>query len=256
MSPPSDHYVVDIANVDNSYDYDNTLTALDEATKRLLATVDGLSDDDVSKPSLLPGWSKGHVLAHIARNADGLRNLVTWARTGVETPAYASRESRDADIECDAPRTIAEHRNDLAETARDLSEDVQALPEDRLDAVTVRTQPGREFPARGIAWRRLREVEIHHVDLEAGYGPDSWPEAFVTRCTGDIIDMFAQHPDTTAMTLRAADSGREWQLGSEPGFRVVSGEGRFLLAWLLGRTAGTELTVTPSGPLPQPPAWT
>ena len=46
-------------------------------------------------PSLLPGWSRGHVLTHLARNADGAVNLLTWARTGVETPQYVSQEQRE-----------------------------------------------------------------------------------------------------------------------------------------------------------------
>lgn len=248
--------MVDSTNVDDLYDHDGTLNAVDDATERLLASVDKLSDDGVSEPSLLPGWTRGHVLAHVARNAEAMRNLATWARSGIETPAYPSRERRDADIERDAARPAAEHRRDIADTARALADDLRALPEDRLDAVSVRTQPGREFPARGIAWRRLREVEIHHLDLDCGYSAREWPAPFISRCIPDIVDMFARHPDITPMTLRATDSGREWQLGSEPAFRVVSGKERFLLAWLLGRTAGDELAMIPSGPLPAPPEWT
>lgn len=241
--------------MEDLYDHESTIAAVDEATDRLLAGVDKLSDDDVGEPSLLPGWSRGHVLAHIARNADGMRNLVTWARTGTETPAYTSRERRDADIERDAPRPISEHRGDIAETARLLSADLRALPGDRLDAVTVRTQPGRDFPAREIAWRRLREVEIHHVDLAAGYTARDWPAAFVSRCSPGVVEMFARHGEVPSMTLRATDTKREWQLGQSPAFRVIAGEERYLLAWLLGRTPGDELTMTPSGPLPEPPAW-
>lgn len=248
--------MVNIANVEDLYDHDSTIAALGDATDRLLTSLDKLSDDDVAEPSLLPGWTRGHVLAHIARNADAMGNLVTWARTGVETPAYESRERRDADIERDAPRPIGEHRRDIAETARQFTVAVRALPAESLDAVTVRTQPGREFKARRIAWHRLREVEIHHVDLAAGYTPRDWPEAFVSRCSPDIIDMFARRDDTVPMTLRATDNKREWQLGSTPAFRVIAGEERFLLAWLIGRSAGRELTMTPSGPLPEPPTWT
>ncbi|MGH3319683.1 MAG: maleylpyruvate isomerase N-terminal domain-containing protein, partial [Streptosporangiaceae bacterium] len=102
-------------------------TALTVATDRLVATIDGLSDEDVRGPSLLPGWTRGHVLAHIARNADAMRNLVTSARTGADIPMYPSRERRDADIERDAPRPSAEHRRDLAESARALGDDVRAL---------------------------------------------------------------------------------------------------------------------------------
>src|SRR6266568_3680678 len=70
------------------------------ATDRLLATAAG----QAREPSLLPGWSRGHVLVHLARNADGLRNLLIWARTGVVTPQYPSQQARDDAIEAGAGR--------------------------------------------------------------------------------------------------------------------------------------------------------
>ena len=50
-----------------------------------------LVPEDFAGPSLLPGWTRAHVLAHVAGNADALVNLLTWARTGEETPMYASQ---------------------------------------------------------------------------------------------------------------------------------------------------------------------
>ena len=71
---------------------------VDQATARLLATVRAFDDEDVKAPSGLPGWTRGHVLTHLARNADGSGNLLTWARTGVETPQYLSLEHRAAGV--------------------------------------------------------------------------------------------------------------------------------------------------------------
>ena len=73
---------------------------IEQATSRLLASVRDIQD--VGAPSRLPGWTQGHVLTHIARNADGAVNLLTWARTGVVTPQYASWAAREADIEAGA----------------------------------------------------------------------------------------------------------------------------------------------------------
>src|SRR5260370_38967831 len=72
---------------------------VDDATQRMLKTASTLSDEEVRQPSLLPGWTRGHVLAHLAGNADALRNLLIWARTGVKAPAYASQQARDEAIE-------------------------------------------------------------------------------------------------------------------------------------------------------------
>ena len=60
-----------------------------------MRTVAALTDSQARAPSLLPGWTRGHVVTHLARNADALRNLLTWARTGIPTPMYPSRQARD-----------------------------------------------------------------------------------------------------------------------------------------------------------------
>jgi maleylpyruvate isomerase len=87
---------------------------VDDATQRMLKTAGTLSDDEVMQPSLLPGWTRGHVLARLAGNAEALRNLLIWARTGVRTPAYASQQARDEAIEAGAGRTAAELLDQLA----------------------------------------------------------------------------------------------------------------------------------------------
>jgi maleylpyruvate isomerase len=80
------------------------LAEITTATRALLATAAKLDDDDVRAPSLLPGWTRGHVLTHVARNADGGTRLLTWARTGAESYEYPSLEARAAEIEDGAGR--------------------------------------------------------------------------------------------------------------------------------------------------------
>ncbi len=75
---------------------------IDEAIDRVLASASKLSDEQMREDSLLPGWSRGHVLTHIARSGDGLRNLLIWAKTGEETPQYATPDARVTDIEAGA----------------------------------------------------------------------------------------------------------------------------------------------------------
>ncbi|KIX77423.1 mycothiol maleylpyruvate isomerase, partial [Streptomyces sp. MBRL 601] len=72
------------------------LTRLDEATARLLTVAGTLDDAALAEPSRLPGWTRGHVLSHLARNADALLNVMAGR------PMYASAEARDADIEAGA----------------------------------------------------------------------------------------------------------------------------------------------------------
>jgi len=150
---------------------------IDEATGRLLRTVDGFSDDDVRQPSLLPGWTRGHVLTHLARGAGALGNLLEWARTGVPIEAYASQQARDEAIEQGAGRSAAELRVDVTTAAEKFRAAAVTLPEDAWER-QVRALNYPEFPAFQLLVRRLVEIELHHVDLGAGYGPGDWPGRF------------------------------------------------------------------------------
>src|SRR6516225_2853443 len=127
----------------------HSLDRLAAANDRLLATTTGLSDARAREPSPLPGWTRGHVLSHIARNADGLRNLLIWARTGTEIPMYASAESRTADIEAGAGRPGAALVADVRESAAAFASEAASLPDDAW-ANQVRTLSGPPFPALGV----------------------------------------------------------------------------------------------------------
>ncbi|SNT62350.1 maleylpyruvate isomerase [Asanoa hainanensis] len=223
------------------------MAEVDRATERLITTAAGFDDAAVAEPSALPGWTRGHVLAHVARNADGLRNLLVWARTGVVTLQYQPGQ-RDREIARDADRPAAVHLADLRESTRAYAEAAEALTPEQWS--TILDVPGRPQPTLYSTWRRLREVELHHVDLAAGYGPDDWPDAFAHRLLRDVVGGF---DGTTPLVLRPADIGHPLEVGT--GGPVVSGSACELVAWLTGRSAGVDLTVTPDGPLPNPPDW-
>jgi maleylpyruvate isomerase len=153
------------------------LVLIDDAMRRLTGTASALGNDDVTQASLLPGWSRGHVLTHVARNADALRNLLFWARTGVKTPAYPSQQARDEGIEAGAGRKPAELLADMTEAAEAFRAEAVALPPAAWQA-TVSLLDGVEFPATQILTKRLVEVELHHTDLGCGYRRADWPAAF------------------------------------------------------------------------------
>ena len=151
---------------------------IDQATQRLLGTARIITDPDLRVPSMLPGWTRGHVLAHVARNADGMRNVLAGVRTGQDRPAYASAEAREAGIEQGAGRRATEQAADLASSAMALRTVARQLP-DAGWQVLVRMLDGMDFfPAAELLTRRLAEVELHHCDLGAGYGPGDWPAFF------------------------------------------------------------------------------
>ncbi|MFC9994685.1 maleylpyruvate isomerase family mycothiol-dependent enzyme [Nocardia sp. NPDC127526] len=217
------------------------------ATDRLLDTVTKLSDADLVEPSLLPGWTRGHVLAHLSRNADSLVNLLLWARTGIETPQYASAFLREADIEAGAPRPLREQLEDLTASSERWLALARVMPEERWET-TVRNRQGGEIPATRVVWMRMLEVEIHHVDLGFGYTAQDWPAEFVARLLPQsVADQAAK--GATGFTVTATDTGYTETLGTP--VTTVSGPATALAAWLIGRNPGADLT----GDLPDLAAW-
>jgi maleylpyruvate isomerase len=150
---------------------------LDMATQRLIDEARLLAGSDLRAPSLLPGWSRAHVLAHLARGADAMRNLLIGARAGQDRPAYASPEARDAGIDSSAAAEAKDLVDDLAGSAMALRTVAGQLP-DEAWRYRVRVLDRPRFPASQLLTRRLAEVELHHCDLGAGYGPDQWTAGF------------------------------------------------------------------------------
>ena len=223
------------------------------ATERLRATARGLSAEDVRSPSLLPTWTRAHVLTHVARNADGYVNLVTWARTGVETPVYPSRESRDADIEAGAHRHPGDLELDLDESAERLLAAFAEPLDDAALARDLRLPSGSALHGWEIARRRTREVEIHHVDLAAGYGPADWPAGFVSRTLDELAPLFRAERETPVGALVDVDTGERWEVAEDG--PALSGTAPGLLAWLVGRTDGGDLRLPGGEPVPPAPRW-
>ncbi len=243
------------------------LARLGESTDRLLATADALTDSEAAAPSRLPGWTRGHILTHLARNADGFRNLLTWARTGTETPMYPSEEARDRSIEAGAGRSAAELAADVRASAAALAGAAEGLPAEAWDATVSRR--GDRFPARVIVPRRLSELEIHHVDLGAGYEPGDWPAPFVQETLARVAADFAGRPDAPACLARPDGQDAAFPIGparpeaastqdastQAAGPVTVAGPPAALLAWLIGRDSGAGLAVTGAAAVPVLPSW-
>jgi maleylpyruvate isomerase len=235
---------------------DRVVGPVTAATERFIATVEALDAESLQVPSRCDGWARAHVAAHIARNADALTNLLAWASTDVETPMYPSAEARNADIEAGATREHAELVDDLRTSAGAFSSAVSALPEDRWER-QVKIGPaasGPAIPARRIMWVRLRELELHHVDLDAGYGPSDWPAPFVRRALREALQACGRRDEVPPFTA-VIDGTREAVGG--PSDTTVHGDPALMLAWLTGRDSGDDLTVEPPGALPvlPPGSW-
>ncbi|GAA5149590.1 maleylpyruvate isomerase family mycothiol-dependent enzyme [Nocardioides marinquilinus] len=222
---------------------------LQEATQRLVRTVDGLTDDDHRGPSLLPGWTRAHVVAHLALNAEALVEALDGVLAGEPVPMYVSQEARDADIEALAAADPATLRGRLFAGGTRLGDALAGLdgaPLETAATVVRRTADGeRTFLAGEVVLMRLREVEIHHVDLDAGHGRDAWPPTFSSLLVDDLRGR-------TAATLVLTDLDRRYE--ADAGEPTVSGTAADLGWWLSGRGDGAGLTCD-LGPVPPVAAW-
>ena len=207
--------------------------------------VSRLTDAELFADSRLPDWSRAHVVAHLARNADALVNLLTWARTGVETPMYPSRAARDAGIEATAAQPPAELRSDFVAACERLTHAIEAMPADAWTA-QVRNGQGAVVPASAVPWMRAKEVWVHGTDLDAGLTFADAPADFSTALVDDVLGLFAARDQTPDVAVVATDVHRTW--GSGPA--KVEGPVAAIAAWLT-RSDASGL----GADVPSPPAW-
>ncbi|WAX59050.1 maleylpyruvate isomerase family mycothiol-dependent enzyme [Jatrophihabitans cynanchi] len=221
------------------------LAALRDSSAALVRGIsaEAWSDADVRAPSLLPGWSRAHVLTHLARNADGIFATVTGALRGERVPRYPhGPQGRNADIEAGAERS--------AETLlADVRSSADAL--DRLFGEVAGTDGWQlQCDDRTIGaylTARWREVEIHRVDLAGSYTADRWPAEFVDYLLPLLVESLADRA-TGALRVTVTDAGSRsaglpgtsWSVDGPGAVQQVSGPDWALLAWALGRPAATE----------------
>jgi maleylpyruvate isomerase len=149
------------------------------AHTRLRAASERVTDEQVRSPSRLPGWTIGHVLTHLARNADGHVRRLDGALRGENAARYPGGSAQRIDeINEGALRPAADIVADLDTAQRRLE-----LVWDRSVAAGwphAELLGDDHWPTTASPVRRLREVEMHHVDLGLGYEPSDWPEDYVT----------------------------------------------------------------------------
>ncbi|MEV0154683.1 maleylpyruvate isomerase N-terminal domain-containing protein [Micromonospora sp. NPDC050686] len=163
----------------------DSLMWVEHGTELLAAQVAALDEQEMTAPSALPGWTRKHLVAHVAANADALGNLVHWARTGERRPMYASMDQRNADIEAGAKLSATQLATWLNGSARNLAAAMDALTSDQWRAEVVTAQ-GRTVSAREIPWLRAREVCVHAVDLGTGLTFADLPDGFLSALVVDI----------------------------------------------------------------------
>jgi len=226
----------------------DNLSLLAHETSLLIRTAGDLDDQAMRHASLCEGWTRAHVLSHIARNADGLGNLASWAVTGTPLAMYDSPEARDADIALGATRGAQEILTDLEDSAARFAAAAMGLvgPPEQAE---VEMRHGRRVLGGQLPTLRLMEVVIHHVDLDAGYTFADADPGFVRRAIRNAVERMKASGNAPAISLRG-DNGDTWSVGE--GAQEVTGTNAALLLWL-ARSDGAG--VSGKDALPELPAW-
>src|SRR5674476_562797 len=226
----------------------DNLGLLAHETALLVATAAGLDDESVRAASLCKGWTRAHVLSHIARNGDALGNLVSWASTGTPVAMYASPQARDADIAAGSTRSAQEILTDVKESAARFASAATGLagPPEHFE---VEMRAGRRALGGQLPTLRLLEVVFHHVDLNAGYTFADADPGFVKRAINNAVERMSTSARTPAISLRG-QSGDRWTIGA--GTQEVNGTNAALLLWL---ARGDGARVSSKDALPVLPSW-
>jgi maleylpyruvate isomerase len=151
-----------------------------DAQARFLAAIRSLHDDDMGRPTNLPGWTVGHVLTHVARNADSHTRRSEAAIAGEMADQYpGGADGRSGEIEHGAGRTARQTVDDVRRSAEALRDSWERVPEEAWGNVT-RDLSGRARPLYELPERRWMELEVHLVDLDIGVTHRAWTDDFVT----------------------------------------------------------------------------
>lgn len=176
-----------------------------DAHARLAAAIGDVTDAIAQRSSLLPGWTVGHVMTHLARNAEAsVRRVEAAARGEVIDQYVGGAEGRSSEIEAGAGRPARELIADVRVWSQRLDEAFESLPDDCWSR-PVRSVEGEEHPASELPFRRWREVEVHLADLGIGFSPADWSQSLVDRALPDLVAGLADRADHRALMA--------WMLG-------------------------------------------
>lgn len=222
------------------------LSRLGRETAMLEATVASLSEEELRAPSLCEGWSRAHVVAHLASNGRALVRLIDWATTGQEQQLYTSREARDQEIDDLAGLPREELLTRLRESSAFFAEQSGRLSgELAVESVDLH---GKEIPVTSIVALRISEIVVHHHDLDTAWTiEEADPDSLLNALEAAVRTMRAK--DAPGMTL-VTEERDEWVVGD--GALRVESDREGLLAWLARGDGGD---VEADGPLPALPSW-
>lgn len=189
--------------------------------QRLLEVVDSLRPEQFTEPSLLPGWTRLHVVGHLALNAASHVHLLGCAARGEHGEQYpggpAARSAAIEEAATWSPESaVAELRKSIY------------LLEGAWHGATFETWNGTGVAASGaqlsmheLPFLRWRESVVHLTDLNVGIDHNEWPDLYVRlELERQKMAWAASHPMGLTLLPQAA----------------MALPDKTRLAWLLQRT--------------------
>lgn len=210
-----------------------------------------LGEKDLDGASLVPGWTRRHVIAHVGYRARALSRLVEWARTGVEMPIYASADQHDEEVAFGATLPDRALRHLFHHTEVHLNVEWRDLTDQGWDVI-VRDEADRPLPIRETPWLRAKDVWLGAVDLANGGSFRDFPPDFLDRLCDEIIAGWARSGAVPRLVLAASDRPAPVTIGGEGG-PTVSGRQADLVRWMAGK--GARGLASSTGRLPDLPDW-
>lgn len=216
-----------------------------------------LPDAGFDEPSLLPGWDRRHVIAHVGLNARALTRLTNWAATGIETPMYDSPQQRVEEIDFAATLPVQALRNLSDHAAIHLNVEWRDLKEQSWSH-PVRTAQGRTVPVSETVWMRTREVWVHAVDLNNGASFEHFPPDLLDALLTDVVGAWSRRAaaeNLPPIVLQVTDRPAPVAMGDGTSEALsVRGTAAQLARWATGR-GGAGVERADGGPAPTAPRW-
>lgn len=183
------------------------ITGCRAAHGRLRVAVSALTDDVVRQPSLLPGWTVGHVVTHLARNADSVIRRLRGAARGEIADQYAGgAPARAAAIQAGAARTAQALASDAVRASEDVDAAFASFPSEGWGRMS-RSVSGQLQPVGLLPFRRWREVDVHLVDLGLEPTASGWPEELAERWLPELLPRLSERADPRALLAWALRRG-------------------------------------------------
>ena len=201
---------------------------LHKAAGTLTRLLTKLDESSVAEPSELPGWTRGHVLAHVAGISKAMARQLEYARRGESIELYdGGMDGRNKAIELAAGHSLAQHTESVTTAVEAVIAAFDSLaPEDWQARIAYRD--GTVFDGGLALWR---ELTIHASDLGLGFGPETWSRPFCEHLIGFLA---ARVPETYKFVLQPTGLP-QLSIGTGGTSIAITGMLTDIAAWLAGR---------------------